>query len=481
MSLIVQKYGGSSVATPARIRAVAQRVKVRWQAGDRLVVVVSAMGDTTDDLLALGKLLNSEARGREVDLLVSTGEIVSCSLLALALQAVGVPARALTGAQAGIVTDGNFSRATIADLKPDRLWATLGAGEIPIVAGFQGISGDGRRTNDAEITTLGRGGSDTTAVALAVGLKADRCEIYTDVDGIFTADPRAVPRARQLTRISPVEMLELAQQGAQVMHPRAVELGGLYSMPILVASSFRDRPGTWIIPPDMPMPGMRNVEFGMRNDTRADSIPHSAFHIPHSNGEEQMELRNKVSGVAHDTNVARLTVFGLPKPAFALHRLFGPLAEAGINVDAIAHSIEPGGEHADCTFTVAEADLARALTITEQTASMLGATAVEGDKTLGKVSIIGLGVQHVPGLAAQTFAALESAGIKIEMVTTSQVRITCLVPEDRLVEAARLLHSAFGLDSELDEEDGPVEETEEKVPVGAHRHQRAETDGVACL
>ncbi len=336
MSLIVQKYGGSSVATPARIRAVAQRVKARWQAGDRLVVVVSAMGDTTDDLLALGKLLNSEARGREVDLLVSTGEIVSCSLLALALQAVDVPARALTGAQAGIVTDGIFSRATIADLKPDRLWATLGAGEIPIVAGFQGISGDGRRTTDAEITTLGRGGSDTTAVALAVGLKADRCEIFTDVDGIFTADPRAVPRARQLSRISPVEMLELAQQGAQVMHPRAVELGGLYAMPILVASSFRDRPGTWILSPDMPVPGMRNAKFGIGNDARADSmpysndtIPNSEFHIPYSNGGEQMELRNKVSGIAHDTNVARLTVFGLPKPAFALHRLFGPLAEAG--------------------------------------------------------------------------------------------------------------------------------------------------------
>jgi len=459
MTLIVQKYGGSSVATPARIRAVAQRVKTGWQAGNRLVVVVSAMGDTTDDLLALGKMLNSEAQGREVDLLVSTGEIVSCSLLALALQAVGVPARALTGAQAGIFTDGNFSRAAIADLKPDRLWVSLSAGEVPIVAGFQGISANARRPTDAEITTLGRGGSDTTAVALAVGLKADRCEIYTDVDGIFTADPRVVPRAQQLTHISSVEMLELAHHGAQVMHPRAVEMGGLHSMPILVASSFRDRPGTWIVPVDE----MGNVD------------------IPHSQEEDPMELRNKISGVALDTNVARLTVFGLPRPAFALHSLFGPLAEVGINVDAIAHSIEPGGEHADCSFTVAEADLARALAITEQTAARLGASAVEGDRSLGKVSIVGLGVQHVPGLAAQAFAALERAGIKIEMVTTSQVRITCLVSEQRLAEAARLLHTAFGLDSLQDEDDEAARESDEKVPVAAHKHQRAETDGVACL
>jgi aspartate kinase len=257
-------------------------------------------------------------------------------------------------------------------------------------------------------------------------------------------------------------MLELAHQGAQVMHPRAVELGGLYSLPILVASSFRDRPGTWIIPPEIPIPGDQEGE------------------IPSE--EEQMELRNKVSGIAHDTNVARLTVFGLPRPALALHRLFGPLAEAGINVDAIAHSTEPGGERADCTFTVAESDLSRALAITEQTAAALGASSVEGDRALGKVSVVGLGVQHVPGLAAQAFAALESAGIKIEMVTTSQVRITCLVREERLVEAARLLHSAFGLDDEQYVEDKLAEaKSKEAVPVGARRPLRAETDGVACL
>ncbi|MEO8288418.1 MAG: aspartate kinase [Chloroflexota bacterium] len=461
MSLIVQKYGGSSVANPARIKAVAQRIKARWQAGNRLVVVVSAMGDTTDDLLALGRTLNAEASGREVDLLVSTGEVVSCALLALALQAVGVPSCALTGAQAGIFTDGNFSRAAIADLKPARLWAALAAGEVPIVAGFQGVSGTGKRL-DGEVTTLGRGGSDTTAVALAAGLGADRCEIYTDVDGIFTADPRIVPGARQLARISPVEMLELAQQGAGVMHPRAVELGGIYSMPILVASSFRDRPGTWIIAPDLSIPG-EQVDIEQKTSE-----------------EGTMEIRNKVSGIAHDTNVARLTVFGLPRPTFALYSLFGPLADAGINVDAIAHSTEPGGERADCSFTVAESDLPRALGITRETALQLGASAVEGDATLGKVSVIGLGVQHVPGLAAQAFAALERAGIKIEMVTTSQVRITCLVPQSRLVDAARLLHKAFGLDGGYGEDD-LAEEPELVLQVAVRKPLRASTDGVACL
>ncbi len=417
------------MATTERIRAVAHRIRARHDQGDRLVVVVSAMGNTTDDLLALGLSLNPQAYGREVDLLMSTGEVVSCALLALALQDLGVPARAFTGAQAGILTDGNFSRAAIAGLKPDRLQASLAIGEVPVVAGFQGISGT---DIEIEVTTLGRGGSDTTAVALAAGLHAERCEIYTDVDGIFTADPRVVPGARRLSRITPTEMLELAQQGAQVMHPRAVELGGIYNIPIRVASSFNDGPGTWIIAPGSPLPAI----YG------------PAFHTLSHNLEEQLELKNKVSGIAHDTNVARITVFGLPRPQFALFRLFGPLAEAGINVDAIAHSIEPGGEHADCSFTVTESDLTRALSITRHTATNLGAYNVQGERAVGKVSVIGLGVQHVPGLACHAFAALESAGIEIDMVTTSQVRITCLVLESRVVEAALLLHSAFGLDGE---------------------------------
>lgn len=415
MSLIVQKYGGSSVAGPERIRLVAERIAARRALGDQVVVVVSAMGDTTDDLLALGCAVHSQGHGREVDLLVSTGEVVSCALMSLALQGIGVPARAFTGAQAGILTDGNFSRAAIADLNPDRLKVSIAAGEVPVVAGFQGVTGDTLRITDTEVTTLGRGGSDTTAVALAVALGAQQCEIYTDVAGVFTADPRVVPDAHQRSQITPTEMLELAQQGAAVMHPRAVELGGIHNMPILVASSFTTAPGTWIAASDVVQ-------------------------------EEMMELRNKVSGIAHDTNVARITVYGLPEPRLALYRLFGPLADAGINVDAIAHSAELGGNFADCTFTVAESDLAGALSIANETAVRLGAREVEGERAVGKVSVVGLGVQHVPGLAAQAFAALNREGIEITMVTTSQVRITCLVPESEVVRATRLLHTAFGLD-----------------------------------
>ncbi len=416
MCLIVQKYGGSSVATPERIRAVAARVRARRAAGQEVVVVVSAMGDTTDDLLTLAHTLHPAAGGREVDLLLSTGEVVACALLALALQAVGVPARALTGGQAGILTDGTFSRAAIASVDPEHVRAVLAAGAVPIVAGFQGISA---ARSDADVTTLGRGGSDTTAVALAVGLGAAWCEIATDVDGICTADPRLVPTARQLARIGPLEMLELAQQGARVMHPRAVELGEAYGMPILVCSSFHDRPGTWIIAPDLPLPG--------------------------GGEEDPMELRNKVSGIAHDTNVAKITVLGLPRPEFALYHLFTPLAEAGVNVDAIAHSAEPGGQGADCAFTVAEADLATALAITAQTAAALGARAVHHERAVGKVSVVGLGVQDTPGLAATAFATLGRLGIPIDMVTTSQVRITCLVPQAAVPAAVQALHAAFAL------------------------------------
>lgn len=417
MSIIIQKYGGSSVATLERMQAIAESVRLRLQRGDRLVVVVSAMGDSTDHLLAQARAVHHEPDDREVDLLLSTGEVVSCALMALALQATGVRAQALTGAQAGIITDGTFSRAAIASFLPGRVQAVLAEGAVPVVAGYQGVSAEGA---DAEITTLGRGGSDTTAVALAVGLCADWCEIYTDVDGVFTADPRVVPGSRLLSRIGPLEMLELAQHGARVMHPRAVELGGAYHMPILVRSSFNDGPGTWIIEPDRPVP---------------DELTQ----------EETMELRPKVSGVVYDTNIAKLTVLGLPRPEFALFRLFDPLAMAGVNVDAIAHSAEPDGSRGDCAFTVAEADLPRALRVIEQCASMLGAEAVHHERAVGKVSVVGLGVQDTPGLAALVFSTLGSAGIPIDMVTTSQVRISCLVPEARVLEATRLLHSAFDL------------------------------------
>jgi aspartate kinase len=421
MCLIVQKYGGSSVADVERIQAVAARVAARRAEGHPLVVVVSAMGDTTDDLLGLARALHPGARGREVDLLLSTGEVVASSLLALALQARGVPAQALTGAQAGILTDGAFSRAAIASLVPTRVQAALATGVVPIVAGFQGMS---EAAPTADVTTLGRGGSDTTAVALAIGLGAAWCEIYTDVDGIFTADPRIVPTAHRLARIGPVEMLELAQHGARVMHPRAVELGGAYGMPIRVASSFNACPGTWIIDPTAPLPG---------------PIDEETF---------TMELRNKVSGIAHDPHVAKITLRGHGHQA-GLVAVFDPLAAAGINVDAIAHIAGPDGAPSDCAFTVAAGDLDRALAITRATAARLGTATVSYEAEVGKVSVVGLGVQDTPGLATRMFATLEGAGIPVDMVTTSQVRITCLVPEAYLAEAVRLLHTAFDLDSEL--------------------------------
>jgi aspartate kinase len=418
MTLIVQKYGGSSVATVERMQTVARRVRARLSHDTRLVLVVSAMGDTTDRLLAEARATHAEPREREVDLLLSTGEVVSCALMALSLQAVGVPACALTGAQAGIITDGNFNWAAIATLMPARIQAALAEGAVPVVAGYQGMSSE---EANADITTLGRGGSDTTAVALAAGLGADWCEIYTDVDGVFTADPGVVPGARQLSRIEPLEMIELAQHGAHVMHPRAVELGGAYHMPILVRSSFSDNPGTWII------------ERGR--------------HLPYGeNQEESVEVRRKVLGVVYDTNVSRLTVLGLPQPEFMLFQLFDPLARAGVNVDAIAHSAEPGGARADCAFTVAEADLARALRITEATALALGAHSVHHQRGVGKVSIVGLSVQGTPGFAALVFSTLGGAGIPIDMVTTSHLRISCLVPQRRVLEATRLLHAAFGLE-----------------------------------
>lgn len=428
--LIVQKYGGSSVATPQRMAAVAQKVlnrKLSLPEGYQIAVVVSAMGDTTDRLLAQAAAIHQHPATRELDLLLSTGEVAAAALLALALQAVGVPAVALTGGQAGIHTDGAYGRAAIAELAPERIEAALAAGQVPVIAGFQGVSA---KAAESEITTLGRGGSDTTAVALSISLGAEWCEICTDVAGIFTADPRIVPSARQLVRISPIEMLELAQQGARVMHPRSVELGGAYLMPILVRSSFNEQPGTWIIPASSRLP--------------ANDIPDNHALCCK---EPIVESRNKISGIAHDTNIAKLMVMGVSDPEFTLARLFSPLAAAGINVDAISHTAEPGGTRANCTFTVAEDDLLSALQVTRQTAQELGAAEVHHQRAVGKVSVVGLGVQDTPGLAAKAFSVLGAAGIAIDMVTTSQIRITCLVPEDRLADAVRLLHAAFDLEN----------------------------------
>ncbi|MCH7577868.1 MAG: aspartate kinase [Chloroflexi bacterium] len=403
MALIVQKYGGTSVADAERIQSVAGRIARQAEAGDRLVVVVSAMGDTTDELLALADQMTDEPEERELDLLLSTGEIVSSTLLAMALKHIGHPAIALSGAQAGIGTDKRYGRARILKVDPHRVEAALKRGNVVIVAGFQGT------TEELDVTTLGRGGSDTTAVALTAALKAERCEIYTDVDGIYTADPRIEPRASKLESVSYEEMLELASYGAKVMHPRAVELGALFQVPILVASSFVETPGTLI------------------------------------GGASMMEQRNKVTGIAGDTDVARITIRGVPDQPGIAARLFQPLAEGGISVDTIVQnaSVE---RLTDLTFTVARAELGRAMEIVRPVAAEIGAPEVLADTHLAKVSVVGAGMQSGPGYAGRMFQTLYEAGINIELITTSEIRITCLIEEAQVPAAVRALHKAFELE-----------------------------------
>jgi len=400
MSLIVQKYGGTSVADAERIKNVARRIAKFKDRGDQLVVVVSAMGDATDDLIKLAKQMSSKPDNRELDLLLSTGEIVSATLLTMALQEMGYPAISLTGAQAGIRTDSDFSRARILEIELDRLRKELDQGKTVIVAGFQGI------TNDEEITTLGRGGSDTTAVALAAVLGAKVCERYTDTEGIFSADPRIVPDARRLDEISYDEMLELATYGTKVMHPRAIELGELYNIPILVASSFTDSPGTLI------------------------------------HGGAYMEVRNKVRNVAYDLDVAKVSVMGVPDRPGIAAALFEALAKAGVSVDTIVQNAGIGSL-ADLTFTVTRGQLAKALEVIKPIVAQMGAKDIVSDARLGKVSIIGTGMSNTPGFAARMFRTLSEKGVNIQLITTSEIRITCIIDEAQVKEAVHALHKAF--------------------------------------
>ncbi len=403
MTLIVQKYGGSSVATAERIKAVADRIIHSKEAGNQVVVVVSAMGDTTDDLIDLAKQVTDDPDDREMDLLLSTGEMVSCTLMAMALRAKGQPAISLTGAQAGIRTDSSHSRARIVSVDPSRIHRELDHGKIVIVAGFQGI------TDEMDVTTLGRGGSDTTAVALAIILKSDRCEIYTDVDGVFTADPRVESKARKLDRISYDEMLEMANLGARVMHPRAVELGSLYGMPIVVRSSFDEREGTLIA------------------------------------GGDNVEITNKVRGIAHDTDVAKITVLSVPDRPGIAYSLFQPLAEAGINVDVIVQNASQD-QLTDLSFTVSRKDVKKALSLVKEALPAISARDVVSSEDLAKVSVVGTGIQNTPGYAARMFKALFEAGVNIQMITTSDIRITCLIAAAQVETAVRALHKSFELD-----------------------------------
>jgi aspartate kinase len=401
--LVVQKYGGTSVADAERIKRVAERISTRGLAGDRVVVVVSAMGHTTDELIALARQMTDEPEERELDLLLSTGEIVTSTLLSMALKHAGHPAVALSGAQAGIGTDKRYGRARILKVDPKRVEHELEAGRTVVVAGFQGIS------EEMEITTLGRGASDTTAVALAAALRAERAEIYTDVEGIYTADPRLVPEARKWPEISYEEMLELAAYGATVMHPRAVELGAIQRVPIYVASSFSDAPGTLI------------------------------------HGGPFMEQHNKVLGIAQDTDVARITIRGVPDRPGIAATLFEPLGEHGISVDTIVQnaSIE---RLTDLTFTVSRSDLGRALEIVRPVAIDIAAPDVLADTHLAKVSIVGAGMTSAAGYAGRMFRTLFEAGINIELITTSEIRITCLIDEKQVKDAVRALHKSFALE-----------------------------------
>src|SRR5688572_24315850 len=406
-TLVVQKFGGSSVAGADRIKRVARRIARERAAGHDLVVVVSAMGDTTDELLGLAAGITDEPDPRELDVLLATGEHQSATLVSMALHAIGVAAISLSGPQAGITTDGTYGRARIAGIEPRRVRGELEGGKVVIVAGFQGQSATS--AIDQEITTLGRGGSDTTAVALAAALRADRCQIFTDVRGIFTADPRLVGDARQLSVIGYEEMLELAQQGAQVMQVRAVELGWINGVEIEVLSSFEDAPGTLI---------------------REDPL---------------VEQRNKVRGLAHDRNVAKVTLLAVPDRPGIARSVFAPLADAGINVDMIVQNVGHDGA-TDLSFTVPRVELGRAEKVLNPIVTEMGARGLTTSPSVAKVSIVGAGLHNAPGYAARMFGALADAGVNIEMISTSEVRITCVIGEAALSDALAALHGAFELE-----------------------------------
>ena len=408
MALYVHKYGGTSVADAGKIVNVARRIAGLHNAGNQVVTVVSAMGDTTDELIDLARTVSDEPDPRELDLLLSTGELVSITLLSMALRNLGYDAISLSGPQAGIRTDNAYGRARISQVDPERLRHELANGRLVIVAGFQGL------TPDEDITTLGRGGSDTTAVALAAALNADRCDIYTDVEGIYTSDPRVVPQAAKLSEVGYDEMLELAASGAK-MHPRSIELGAVYNVPIYVASSFSDAVGTL---------------------------------IHQSPDDKQMEDRIKVTGIAYQTNVAKVTVCGVADKPGVAAALFEPLASNGVNVDTIVQNTSADRTTTDISFTVTTDDLPRALREVASLQDALGAQRVINDPTLASVSIVGSGMQNTPGYASRMFRILADGGINIDMITTSEIRISCIISREQAHEAVRLLHRGFELDDD---------------------------------
>lgn len=415
MGLIVQKYGGSSVADAAAIKRVAKRITETKRAGNDVVVVVSAMGDTTDELIDLANEISPMPPAREMDILLTAGERISMSLLAMAIANLGVEAQSFTGQQAGVITDEVHGKARIIDVRANRIRQAVETGHVAIVAGFQGVNPD---TND--VTTLGRGGSDTTAVALAAALEADVCEIYTDVDGVFSADPRIVPTARKLDRITYEEMLDMAASGAKVLMLRCVEYARRTGVPIHVRSSFSGREGTLVT--DAPI-----------------------------EGEGQME-QPIISGVAHDRSEAKITVVGVPDVPGTAAAIFEVVAGAGVNIDMIVQNVSVARTGlTDISFTLPASDGAQAIAALKAVKDTLGYDSLQYDDTIGKLSLVGAGMRSHPGVSAKLFGALRDAGINIEMISTSEIRVSVVTRADQLDDAVRAVHTAFGLDS-TDEE-----------------------------
>jgi len=406
MARIVQKYGGTSVADIDRIKAVAQRVKRAVDAGDEVAVVVSAMSGTTNQLVEWTRAVSPMHDAREYDVVVSAGEQITVGLMAMALQDIGVDARSWLGWQIPMVTDDVHSRARIQDVKADEIVRRLGLGQVAVMAGFQGIASDNR------ITTLGRGGSDTSAVALAAAIKADRCDIYTDVDGIYTSDPRIVTRARKLDKITYEEMLEMASLGAKVLQTRSVELAMNHRVRLQVLSSFEDAPGTLVV------------------------------------DEEEIVEQEIVSGIAHSGNEAKITLVRVPDNPGIAAAIFGPLSEASINVDMIVQNVSEDGNATDLTFTVPKDDLARTMEVLEAAQQTLGFERVVGDPDVVKISVVGVGMRSHAGVAMRMFQALADKGINIQVISTSEIKISVLVSDAYTELALRSLHTAYGLDAE---------------------------------
>lgn len=403
MGIVVKKFGGTSVGDVNRIQAVADRIRQAANQGEQCVVVVSAMGKSTDQLVDLANQISGNPSPREMDMLLTTGEQVSIALLTMALQARGLKARSMTGWQAGIQTNELHGKAMVKNVNSQAILQSLNQGEVVVVAGFQGVSPEG------EITTLGRGGSDTTAVVLAAALEADCCEIYTDVTGVYTADPRVVPLAKKIDEITYEEMLELAHLGAGVLHPRSVEAALSNQVKLVVRSSFVDEPGTWV------------------------------------KGERTMETDLNVRGIAHDLNVARIKILDLPNHENTLTQLFGLLGEAYINVDIIVQS-EHSHEKVDVAFSVQESEEMTTLKLLESAKESLGYEELISESGLAKVSAVGVGMMTRPGVAGKMFATLSEAGIRVKMVSTSEIKISCVIEKKSALEAVRRLHTAFGLD-----------------------------------